>query len=61
MRVREERRVAVARFDLATGKRLETLDLAPSGSGTSIAVSPDESVLVIAREEGPTVDLMLSR
>jgi hypothetical protein len=61
LRVREERRVAVARYDLATGARVETLDLAPSGAGTSIAVSPDETLLVIAREEGPAVDLMLAR
>ena len=61
LRLREGGRVAVARYDLASGARVETLDVAPSGAGTSIAVSPDESVLVIAREEGPTVDLMIAR
>lgn len=61
LRVRDGGRVVVARHDLASGARMETIDVVPSGAGTSIAVSPDESTLVIAREEGPAVDLMIAR
>jgi hypothetical protein len=61
LRVREGGRVAIARFDLESGQRLETIAVAPSGAGTSIAPSPDESVLVVGREEAPAVDLMLAR
>jgi len=35
--------------------------LTPSGAGTSIAVSPDERELLVVREEGPAIDLMLAR
>jgi DNA-binding winged helix-turn-helix (wHTH) protein len=61
VRVREAGNVAVAVYDLGTGARTATLPLAPSGAGTSIAVAPDERSVLIAREEGPTVDLMLAR
>jgi hypothetical protein len=33
----------------------------PSGAGTSIAASPDERELLIVREEGPAIDLMIAR
>jgi hypothetical protein len=61
VRVREGQGFAVARIDLATGRRVATLAAIPGGSGASIAVPPDESALLIAREEGPAVDLMLAR
>jgi hypothetical protein len=61
VRVREGGRVALAVHDIATGERRAMLPLAPSGAGTSIAAAPDEAALIIAREEGPTVDLMLAR
>jgi hypothetical protein len=61
VRVREGGRIAVAVHDLTTGARAGSLPLAPSGAGSSIAVAPDERALIIAREEGPAVDLMLAR
>lgn len=61
LRVREEGRVGIARFDLESGRRVATIAVPPSGAGTSIAASPDESVLVVAREEPPAVDLMIAR
>lgn len=51
----------LARFDLATRKIAQTFDFLPSGAGASIAVSPDESRLLVAREEGPAIDLMIAR
>lgn len=53
--------VALARFDLATRRIAERWDFVPSGAGASIAVSPDESRLLVAREEGPAIDLMIAR
>jgi hypothetical protein len=61
VRVREAGKLGVAVHDIATGERRTILPLAPSGAGTSIAPAPDDSALLIAREEGPTVDLMLAR
>ena len=51
----------VARYDLATGRITPAAPIAPSGAGTSLAVSPDEKTLLIVREEGPSVDLMITR
>ena len=54
-------RAVVARYDLATGRQVGTVDAAPAATGTSLAVDPDERLLIVAREAGPTVDLMLAR
>jgi hypothetical protein len=54
-------RVLVARYDLATGRQVGTLDAAPTGAGVSLAVDPDERLLLLTREEGPAIDLMLAR
>jgi Tol biopolymer transport system component/DNA-binding winged helix-turn-helix (wHTH) protein len=54
-------RVLVARYDLATGRQVGTLDAAPTGAGVSLAVDPDERLLLVTREEGPAIDLMLAR
>ncbi len=51
----------LARYDLATRRISHTWDAAPSGAGASIAVSPDEKVLLVSREEGPAIDLMIAR
>ena len=61
VRKREGGNFVVAVHDIATGELRARLALAPSGAGTSIAIAPDEAALLIAREEGPTVDLMLAR
>jgi len=61
VRIREGGAVVLAVHSLDTGVRSATLALAPSGAGSSIAVAPDERAILIAREEGPTVDLMLAR
>jgi hypothetical protein len=49
------------RFDLARRAVTQTLAFFPTGTGTSIAPSPDESKLLVVREEGPAVDLMIAR
>ena len=51
----------LARLDLATRQVTGEWNFFPSGSGGSIAVSPDESQVLVTREEGPAVDLMLAR
>ena len=51
----------LARFDIATRRIAQRFDFEPSGAGASIAVSPDESRLLVAREEGPAIDLMIAR
>jgi hypothetical protein len=51
----------VARYDFATRSLGAAVSLTPSGAGTSIAVSPDESELLVVREEGPAIDLMLAK
>lgn len=61
VRMQAPGRTVVARYDLATGRQVATLDAAPTGSGTSLAVDPDERLLIVTREEGPAVDLMLAR
>lgn len=61
LRTREGATATLVRLDLATGKEVQRLALAPSGAGTSIAASPDEAVLLVVREEGPEIDLMFAR
>ena len=61
VRVREGGKVVLAVYDMPAAKRRDTLPLTPSGAGTSIAIAPDEGAVLIAKEEGPTVDLMLAR
>ena len=61
VRTRAAGNVLVARYDLATGRQVGTLDAAPTGAGVSLAVDPDERLLLVTREEGPAVDLMLAR
>ena len=57
MRVRD----GVARYDFATRRLESVVATVPSGAGTSIAASPDESELLIVREEGPAIDLMIAK
>ena len=51
----------LARFDLATQAMTRQWDIAPSGAGSSIAVSADERHIVVAKEEDPAIDLMIAR
>jgi len=51
----------VSRYDLATGRVTSVATLGPTGAGTSLAVSPDEKTLLVVREEGPAVDLMIAK
>jgi hypothetical protein len=53
--------IRLARLELATGRIAQTWNIAPSGAGTSIAVSPDERKIIVAQEEGPAIDLMIAR
>jgi Tol biopolymer transport system component/DNA-binding winged helix-turn-helix (wHTH) protein len=61
LRRREGAGATLARYDLAARRFAADIGFAPSGAGTSIAASPDESVLLVAREEGPAIDLMVAR
>ena len=61
LRIRDGSTAHLARFDLATRRITRTWDIEPSGVGSSIAVAPDESRMLVAREEGPTIDLMIAR
>jgi dipeptidyl aminopeptidase/acylaminoacyl peptidase len=61
VRRRDEGGASIARFDLASGRFTAKVAFPPSGAGTSIAASPDESTLLVAREEGPAIDLMVAR
>lgn len=51
----------LARYELATRKFTRSWALSPNGSGASVAVTSDEKTLLVAREEGPTIDLMIAR
>jgi len=53
--------VGLARFDLETGKATRTWNVAPDGAGASIAVSADEKHILVVKEEGPAIDLMIAR
>lgn len=61
LRARDGTTVHVARHDIATRRVAQTWPIAPSGAGTSIAASPDETLLLVGQEEGPAIDLMLAR
>jgi DNA-binding winged helix-turn-helix (wHTH) protein/Tol biopolymer transport system component len=60
-RVRSDGGARIARYDVRTGALLGSIDFFPTGAGTSLAVFPDESRLMVVREEGPAIDLMLAR
>ena len=51
----------VARYDFGARTLSPVATLMPSGAGVSIAASPDERELLIAREDGPTIDLMIAK
>jgi dipeptidyl aminopeptidase/acylaminoacyl peptidase len=53
-------RRALHRIDLASG-RISRHDFAPSGAGTSLAVSPDGTKLIVMQEAPPAIDLMIAR
>jgi hypothetical protein len=57
----QDNTIRLARFDLATATLAQTWEIVPSGAGTSIAVSADERKIIVVKEEGPTVDLMIAR
>jgi len=62
LRVRDtEGKARLARYDLATRKLAQSWDLPPTANGASIAVAPDESRVVVVREEPPAIDLMIAR
>ena len=61
VRRREGGRDVLQRIDLATGKAVDAVTLPPGGFTGTLTVSPDESTLIVAREEGPAVDLMLAK
>jgi Tol biopolymer transport system component/DNA-binding winged helix-turn-helix (wHTH) protein len=61
LRVREQGVARLARYDIAGRAIARSTPFAPSGAGSSIAPSPDESRLLVVREEGPAIDLMLAR
>jgi hypothetical protein len=48
------------RLHLATGET-RSFDFAPTGTGTSLATSPDGRKLIVTREAPAVVDLMLAR
>jgi hypothetical protein len=48
----------VVRYDLAQGAVTWRHAFAPSALGLSLAVSPDERALLVAREAPPLIDLM---
>lgn len=61
LRTRAGGKERIDRYDLASRKVVSSVPFAPSGAGTSLAVAPDESVLLVVREEGPAIDLMIAR
>jgi DNA-binding winged helix-turn-helix (wHTH) protein/Tol biopolymer transport system component len=61
MRAREASGGGVLRYDFASRAQSPAATVTPTGAGTSIAVSPDESVLLVVREEGPAIDLMIAK
>ena len=50
----------LVKHDLRTGQ-VASFDFAPSGAGSSIAISPDGKRLIVMREAPPAIDLMLAR
>ncbi len=61
LRQRDKGEARLARYDFAARRVDQSWPFAPTGAGTSIAVSPDEALLLVAREEPPAIDLMLAR
>jgi len=53
-------RPRLVKHDLRTGQ-VASFDFAPSGAGSSIAISPDGKRLIVMREAPPAIDLMLAR
>ena len=53
--------VRLARYDIEARRIVQTWPFPPSGTGASIAATPAEDLLLVAREEGPAIDLMLAR
>jgi DNA-binding winged helix-turn-helix (wHTH) protein/Tol biopolymer transport system component len=53
--------VQLARYDLKERRLASRHAFGPTASGLAIAASPDERVLLVAREEGPAIDLMIAR
>jgi Tol biopolymer transport system component/DNA-binding winged helix-turn-helix (wHTH) protein len=51
----------LARFDLEEGRLAWRRDFAPTAFGLALAASPDESLLVVAREAAPAIDIMIAR
>jgi hypothetical protein len=51
----------LGRFDVETGKLTRTWDAAPDAAGSSLAVSDDERSIIVVKEEGPAIDLMIAR
>lgn len=60
-RSREGGAPRLLRYDLATKRAYIVAGFVPGGAGASIAVSPDGSRLLLAREESPAIDLMIAR
>lgn len=61
LRGREPGASGIVRYDFATRRQEPASAVRPTGAGTSIAVSPDERALLVVREEGPAIDLMIAR
>ena len=57
----EAGRRQLARHDLDLGRVAWRRDFAPTAVGLAIAASPDETRLVVSREERPAIDLMIAR
>ena len=51
---------ALNRYELTSGK-IASHGFAPTGAGTSLAVSPDGKQMIVLQEEAPVIDLMLAR
>jgi DNA-binding beta-propeller fold protein YncE len=51
---------ALNRYDLASGQ-VASHGFAPTGSGTSLSVSPDGKQMIVLQEEPPVIDLMLAK
>lgn len=51
----------LARFDLEEGRLAWRRDFAPTAFGLALAANPDESLLLVARELAPAIDIMIAR
>ena len=62
LRVRDtDGKPRLARYDFASRRLEQSWAPGPSGAGQSVAVTPDESMVIMAREDPPAVDLMIAR